>query len=701
MGLVASLKSPHLPVLSGSLKHMSHANLVLSRTAQESHVSPTHWRRWAYAAPVAVFLGEDVHAVLGQLTEHSDFPVEEAQKLAWLQEVELLKPLLAEFSGRGALYLEYAIPRLGKRIDAVLILDHVVFVLEFKIGEHRYSVAAIDQVWDYALDLKNFHEPSHTLAVAPVLIATEAPAAHDAPTLTVHQDKLLQPLRANRSTLERTLRAVLDFFREARIDWQHWQSGRYLPTPTIIEAATALYAGHAVENISRSDAGAQNLALSANRLSQIIEDARARSRKVICFVTGVPGAGKTLVGLDIANRHTDQDDALYSVFLSGNGPLVKVLIEALARDKVRRTLEQGKRERIGEARSAVKQFVQAIHHFRDDGLHDDEPPAEHVAIFDEAQRAWTQAQTADFMRRKRGIADFAFSEPAFLISCMDRHPDWAVVVCLVGSGQEINTGEAGINAWLDAVHERFAHWDVHLSPRLAEIEYRAEGALAALNHGHRICHEPALHLATSVRSFRSEKVSAFVNQLLALERARARRTLTEVLGQFPIRLTRSLTEAKCWLRQQARGSERYGIVVSSQALRLKPHAIDVRATIDPVHWFLHEKDDVRSSYYLEDVATEFQVQGLELDWTCVVWDGDLRVTDQGWDYFGFVGHRWQRVLKEERRRYLLNAYRVLLTRARQGMVIVVPEGDSSDPTRIPDFYDPAFAMLKAAGIPAI
>lgn len=664
-------------------------------------MAATLWRRWAYAAPVEVFLGEDAHAILGQLTERSDFPVEEAQKLAWLQQVELLKSLLAGFDARGALYLEYAIPRLGKRIDAVLILDQVVFVLEFKVGEHRYSAAAMDQVWDYALDLKHFHEPSHSLAVAPILIATEAPAKRDSPTLTVHQDKLLQPLRANRSTLDQTLRAVLAFFREAKIDWRDWQSGRYLPTPTIVEAATALYAGHAVENISRSDAGAQNLALTANRVSHIIEDARARSRKVICFVTGVPGAGKTLVGLDIANRNNDPDDAVYSVFLSGNGPLVKVLIEALARDKVRRAAERGKRERIGEARSTVKQFVQAIHHFRDDGLHDDDPPAERVAIFDEAQRAWTQAQTADFMRRKRGIADFSYSEPAFLISCMDRHPDWAVIVCLVGSGQEINTGEAGINAWLDAVHERFPHWDVHLSPRLAEIEYRAEGALQALNDSHRICHEPALHLATSIRSFRSEKVSAFVNQLLALERETAQRTLTDVLAQFPIRLTRSLPDAKHWLRQQARGTERYGIVVSSQALRLKPHAIDVRATVDPIHWFLHEKEDVRSSYYLEDVATEFQVQGLELDWTCVVWDGDLRISDHGWDYFGFVGHRWQRVLKEERRRYLLNAYRVLLTRARQGMVIVVPEGDSSDPTRIPDYYDPAFAMLKAAGIPAI
>jgi hypothetical protein len=322
-------------------------------------------------------------------------------------------------------------------------------------------------------------------------------------------------------------------------------------------------------------------------------------------------------------------------------------------------------------------------------------------LFDEAQRAWDHAKTADFMRKKRGLPDFAESEPEFLISCLDRHEDWAVIVCLVGGGQEINTGEAGISAWLDAVLGRFPHWHVCLPPRLAETEYRAAEQLDRLTDCTRVTFDDSLHLATSVRSFRSEKVSVFVNQLLALDVGAARHTLRDVLPHFPIRLTRSLPAAKNWLRSQARGSERYGIVVSSQAQRLKPHAIDVRATIDPVHWFLHDKSDVRSSYYLEDVATEFQVQGLELDWACVVWDGDLRIGPDGWDYFGFVGKRWQRVLKEERRRYLLNAYRVLLTRARQGMVVVVPDGEMADPTRDARFYDPAYELFTAAGVPTL
>src|SRR6185437_7412795 len=357
--------------------------------------------------------------------------------------------------------------------------------------------------------------------------------------------------------------------------------------------------------------------------------------------------------------------------------------------------------RIGEARSSVKQFIQNVHHFRDDCLAEPAAPIEHIALFDEDQRAWDLHQTSSFMSRKKGIEGFNQSEPEFLISCLDRHEDWAVVVCLVGSGQEINTGEAGITEWLSAIRKRFNDWQIYLSPRLREIEYHADEELAALQANPCAHWDEALHLATSMRSFRSERVSEFVNLLLALEVESARATLAQVLPAFPIRLTRHLDHAKAWLRQQARGSERYGIVVSSQAQRLKPHAIDVRVKVDPVQWFLESKEDVRSSYYLEDVATEFQVQGLELDWTCVVWDGDLRLNRDQWEHFSFKGKRWQRVLKDVRQRYLLNAYSVLLTRARQGMVIVVPEGSADDPSRAPAYYDPAFKLLASLGIPEL
>jgi hypothetical protein len=485
------------------------------------------------------------------------------------------------------------------------------------------------------------------------------------------------------------------------IDADAWERGRYLPTPTIVEAARALYAGHAVGEISRSDAGARNLAHTTAVLDSVIEQSRRHGRKSICFVTGVPGAGKTLVGLDVANRHLDPASTTYSVFLSGNGPLVAVLREALARDRVERAANDGKVVRKGHARHEVEAFIQNVHHFRDEYLRDPGAPPEHVVLFDEAQRAWDLQQTSAFMQRKRGRADFAQSEPEFLVSCMDRHPDWAVVVCLIGSGQEINTGEGGIAQWFQAVLSRFRHWDVHLSSQLTGAEYRGGGTFESMLVRHNTFQHPDLHLATSMRSFRAETLSQFVRELLDLEVAEARRTLGGLAGRYPIVLTRDLDAAKRWLRVQARGSERFGVVVSSQAERLKPLAIDIRVKTDPVKWFLDGKDDTRSSYYLEDVATEFQVQGLELDWACVVWDGDLRLGEQTWSHHEFRGSRWTRINKPERRRYLENAYRVLLTRARQGMVIVVPDGNADDPTRERQFYDPTFNYLRELGLPTL
>jgi hypothetical protein len=414
----------------------------------------------------------------------------------------------------------------------------------------------------------------------------------------------------------------------------------------------------------------------------------------------VPGAGKTLVGLDVANRHTDVNDELYSVYLSGNGPLVAILQEALARDRVDRAKRTGDRLTKGDARRGAKQFIQNVHHFRDACLGDTKvPPVEHVAIFDEAQRAWNKAMTSRFMQRKRGVADFDSSEPEFLISCLDRHPDWAVIVCLIGGGQEINTGEAGLSEWIDALATRFRNWEVHLSPNLSDSEYKYKEWAAKLADIGSVHFNSDLHLSISMRSFRAESLSRFVGATLNLELLNARSLYQQISARYPIRITRSVDRARRWLRERARGSERFGFVVSSQAVRLKPHAIDVRCPLDPVHWFLDEREDVRSSYYLEDAATEFHVQGLELDWVGVIWDGDLRHTESGWSKHSFVGSRWNRIRNSDRQSYLINAYRVLLTRARQGMIIVVPQGEASDPTRDPSFYDGTFKYLADLGIP--
>jgi Schlafen group 3, DNA/RNA helicase domain len=659
-------------------------------------------QRYFYSDAVASFLNRDTDRILGTLAKNNTFALDATQRDAWLDEIRVLKATLAELGRDGFLYLEFSIPRLGKRVDAILLLGPIVFVIEFKVGESTFPASALDQVWDYAIDLKNFHETSHDCVLAPILVATNAKDCPPVIAEPEHGDRVLKPITCNSRTLGDAINAVLAKFGGTAIDAQHWQTGRYSPTPTIIEAATALYNGHSVAEISRHDAGAINLTSTTDALEEILRWARAKSRKAICFVTGVPGAGKTLVGLNVATRHIDKDEGLHSVFLSGNGPLVAILREALARDKVRHEKERGRKVKKGETLSEVKMFIQNVHHFRDECLVDaDRPPIEHVAIFDEAQRAWNRQQTANFMLRKKQRPNFDRSEPEFLISCLDRHPDWGVVVCLVGGGQEINTGEAGISEWIDSVLRSFPDWHLFISSRLTDSEYAAGEAITKVRQYPRVEFRDELHLSVSMRSFRAENVSAFVKDLLDLDTARARQHHAQLRDRYPIVITRDLQRAKRWLRQQARGNERYGIVVSSQAQRLKPHGIDVRPKVNPIHWFLDGKADVRSSYYLEDVATEFHVQGLELDWTCVTWDADFRHTDTGWSHWSFIGTRWNRIRKPERQDYLKNAYRVLLTRARQGMVIVVPEGEPADPTRRAGFYDGTFEYLRGVGMALI
>lgn len=656
-------------------------------------------KRYFYADSISNFAKATSDEILGELSRNNSFALLTSQRDAWLCQIQTLQPLLSRY--KGTIYFEYAIPRMGRRIDAVLIIDAVIFVLEFKVGESEFQSHAIDQVYDYALDLKNFHEPSHEQFIAPVLIATEAEKFPALIASDPKNDKLLFPIQSNISQLKSVIDIVLQFAEGICINSHAWEDGRYCPTPTIIEAAIALYNSHSVTDISRTDASAINLSRTSNGVSQIIEQSKSKSQKSICFVTGVPGAGKTLVGLDIATKHIKPDDDLYSVYLSGNGPLVKILCEALARDRVMRAKENGEKVRIGQARSDVKAFIQNVHHFRDDCLIGvKKPPAEHVAIFDEAQRAWNADQTSSFMRRKKNTPGFTMSEPEFLISCLDRHDDWAVIVCLVGGGQEINTGEAGIGEWLSSIKRSFPNWHVYISSRLTDSEYSAEKMLDMSEYRY-LNYLDDLHLAVSMRSFRAEHVSLLVKQILDLNISEAQKIYRQINQKYPIVITRDLSKAKQWIKSQARGTERYGIVVSSQAERLKPHAIDVKSPMDPIHWFLDKKDDVRSSYYLEDVATEFHVQGLELDWVCVTWDADFRFSHNGWEHFSFSGNRWQNIKKPERQQYLKNAYRVLLTRARQGMVIVVPEGSEEDHSRNPKFYDPTFHYLESLGTKVI
>lgn len=619
---------------------------------------------------------------------------------AWKEQVEVLQSKLSRLPNAHIAF-EYVIPRMGKRVDVIVLHEGRIFVLEFKVGEGTYPAAALDQALDYALDLKNFHAESHEREIVPVLIATNAQEMPQ--TIRKYGDGVFLPLKCN---AENYLESIWVLNKQEGnfdppVDAHSWLKSMYRPTPTIVEAAQALYGGHNVKDITRSSADIPNLTVTANAINLIIENAKKGSHKAICFITGVPGSGKTLAGLNIASQRSDASHGEHAVFLSGNGPLVTVLQEALTRDKVQTTKEQGASIRKSEAKAQTKAFIQNIHHFRDEYLKDNRPPSDRIVIFDEAQRAWTEKQTTKFMAQKKGIVDFNQSEPQYLISVMDRHADWSVIICLVGGGQEINTGEAGLSEWFKTLKGQFPSWRVFVSDRITDPVYTNGNNIYAGFSNKQLTYKQELHLEVSVRSYRSERLSEFVGKLLDYDVEASSELYSEIKEDYPLHITRDVEAAKEWLRDKARGTEGKGIIASSGGYRLRPYGIDVKRKIDPAVWFLNRSSDIRSSDFLEDVGTEFDVQGLELDWTCVGWDANLRKTKDGWDYRRFSGTNWQKHRKIEEQRYLLNSYRVLLTRARQGMVIFVPPGDLRDQTRLPEFYDPTFEYLLSVGISEI
>ena len=696
--------------------------------------------RYFYKATIHRFLNATKDEIFGQITLMDEGDSVSEQKYAWSEEIDVLKQILIPWGNEHAeILLEYSIPRLGKRIDVVLLLRGIVFVIEFKAGQDNYLQSDIEQVMDYALDLKNFHQDSHNRVIVPILVATEARNSSHELKFSVYNDNIYNPLMSNVDSLQDIIDRVIESENaqpSAENDFAQWAISRYSPTPTIIEAASALYQSHSVEDITRHEAAGAALEETTQFVLDVIKRSKQNGEKSICFVTGVPGAGKTLVGLNVAIQQSlkeekaPEEDRNLAVYLSGNGPLVKVLTAALAKDKQRRERDKGRKCNISDAKREVSQFIQIIHRYRSNMLAKIKLPiengqleidetksiahktaghgeVEHVAIFDEAQRSWDLEHLSGWLARggSRGgmkkVPDFPMSEAEFLIWSLDLRKDWAVIVCLVGGGQEINTGEAGIGEWLRAVNETFPEWKVYISKHLTDKEY-AEGNVSELvAKNNNVQQVDQLHLAVSMRSFRAENLSSFVHYVLDRNAERAKALYSEFKDRYPLYLTRDLDRAKQWLEEKARGTERYGIVVSSQAYRLKPLAIDVRLQPDVEHWFLADKTDVRSSLFLEDAATEFDIQGLELDWTCLVWDGDFRYTPSGWDHNAFKGSKWNKIRSKDAQSYQLNAYRVLMTRARQGMIICVPEGNPDDHTRLPKFYDGTYKYLKSIGIEEI
>lgn len=649
-----------------------------------------------YSNTIYQFLHQSAQEILG-IMQSNDLSSETniQQRNAWEEEIIILKEQLCQ-SMNGRIIFEYTIPRMGKRVDVVIIYKNIIFLLEFKCGEKEYKTSAYDQVYDYALDLRNFQKGSHDKLIVPILVATKAASQQ----LVIHTyDKTIAPLSCNKSNIITAINTVVECYRyEPPFDYDEWKDAAYLPTPTIIEAAQALYNGHNVRDITRCDAGAENLTTTTDTINGIIEQSRAKGKKSICFVTGVPGAGKTLVGLNIAIQRSNARQGEHAIFLSGNFPLVSVLQEALARDKVSQEKKHRNRISKSQALRSTSAFIQIIHKYRDSFVNNKDIPPERVVIFDEAQRAWTHERIEKFMATKKGVDKFPYSEPEFLIETMNRHTGWAVIICLVGGGQEINTGEAGLPEWFDSLRRSFADWDVYITPQLSDEEYNLGRDWEDITKGLHTYTNENLHLATSIRSFRTPDLAAFVKSILDVDTEKARRLYSCIKDKYPIVITRDLHKAKKWVREHCHGTTRYGLLASSGALRLKPEGIFVKNEIPIANWFLNEKTDVRSSYALEDVATEFDIQGLELDFSIVAWDADYRFDGRGWTYHNFVGNRWNVVASRDRQLYLKNAYRVLLTRARQGMVIFIPTGNDEDHTRQCSFYNKTFKYLENIGI---
>lgn len=648
-------------------------------------------KRSYYSNDIQSFLNQDNYSIFGEITTNDQFSAEDLQKNTWNREIEILKRELSQFLD-GYIIFEYTIPRIGNRIDNIVIYKGIIFLLEFKVGEKKYPSYAIEQVTDYAFDLSCFHKESQNRLLVPILISTKAHSVKQ--EIRISKDNVLETICCNEYEIAKYITEVSLKFIQDEIIPDDWINSLYMPTPTIIEAAQALYLGHNVEDISRNDASAKNLNQTTKAINKIIDYSKANNRKSICFITGVPGAGKTLAGLNIAVERQKIAEDEHAVFLSGNGPLVDVLQEALARDDAKRNHISRK-----EASRKVKEFIQIIYHFRDDAISVDTPPVEKVAIFDEAQRAWDEQNLTDFMKKKKHIEDFNMSEPEFLISILNRHNNWATIICLIGGGQEINKGEsAGIYGWFDSLRNNYPNWDVYVSDKITDDEYSKGHNFAEMTKNMNVNIIEDLHLAVSLRSFRSENVSNFVKALLDVDIDTAKRLYEQFNNDYPVFVTRNLHKAKLWVRSQAKGSQRYGLTASSCAKRLRKYGIWVQNKIEATNWFLNGKNDVRSSFHLEETATEFDIQGLELDWTIVCWDADLRFENGDFKHLKFVGTKWQNIKSADNILYLKNAYRVLLTRARQGFVIFVPTGDETDMTAKPEYYDGIYRYLKSVGI---
>jgi hypothetical protein len=658
-----------------------------------------------YRSTVREFLEAEDNAVLGALgngAAHHNFTLLQTQQEVWREEIRLLKSTFRaigpELAGRWHILIEYPLLRLEKRLDVVLLAGNRVVVLEFKVGSQHFDSSGQRQVEDYCLDLRDFHRESAGKTIVPVLCATEA---EHATNVGPEDGTVVWPVQcANKRTLADVIVSLVSVGgdNDIQISGESWDGSAYKPVPTIIEAASLLFAGHSVADLARASADVTNLTATTQRLIAIINGARGEGKHVICFVTGVPGSGKTLCGLNAVHdpRFTGRDDRS-GTFLSGNYPLVEIVREALIRDGARRmrTNRAAVQRRV---HTRIQHIVKFLRQYTDQ--EPNSPPSEHAIVFDEAQRAWN----AEYGRKK---LQRDASEAELLLRIMERHRDWAAIIALVGGGQEIHNGEAGLAEWGKALANH-TNWEVYVSPEVITGGASVAGSVLfpeGIPAEAKTHQEQTLHLPVSVRSYRSELVATWVNLVLSGEPDRASDVFAG-MRDYPVVMTRQIESVREWLKAQTRGQRRCGLVASSGAKRLRAHGVEPHGAdnmAEVKHWFLAGDGDVRSSNILEVPTTEFACQGLELDTVGICWGGDLtRTSDgRGWEFRAFKGTKWQRIANSATRDFILNKYRVLLTRAREGMAIWVPVGSSGDATRPPEWFNHTARYLRACGVSTI
>jgi len=622
---------------------------------------------------------------------------------AWSNQIKILKKYLKD--KKGYIIFEYVLSRVNMRIDVILLMDDIVYSLEFKNNEIAFNDDDINQADGYGYALKNFYEVNKNKYVVPILIATKAPDSACSNGVDLGIDKLFSLFKANTNKMEQYIDLIRSKYGSDIIyteeEFEEWVNSPFKPNPTIIQSARSIYMNNQVNEFFKFDAGEENLKITESTVEEIIKEARDNKKKIICFISGVPGAGKTLVGLDIAGktRNKENEDMPEAVFFSGNGPLINVLTEQLGRDAMRANPEKFPNK--NRAVNDVKTFIQDLHAFKQDIISSKKHVIdENVLIFDEAQRVWDEEKLEEWLKKKGADESYyGNSEADLLLSTFDKK-EWGVIVALVGLGQDIHTGENGLGVWFNSLLNKKTEWDIRLSKEIFEQSAdKLDLYIDSIKNCNRVKECPGLYLKTCIRTPRAKNLSEFSEALLNNRPEDAKKAL-EKFDDYPICITRSLKHAEQFVLENTLRKERCGKLCSSNSkiLGKYSHSFDDIGTWHFANWMLD--DDVRySSNSLVFAASEFNIQGLEIDWSLLGWDMDMYYHDGDWHEQKMYTPKRFRESTEIEKKHILNSYRVLLTRARKGMIIYIPkEGDFEDNYNVSQYLDSTYEYLKSCGI---